>query len=288
MMSFEQFALMHGVDASRVVAGSGIQRVPTTTKPRSKNGAVFFDGQRGWVQNWEVGFDIHWFDDPAAKGWSDEERRAWIERKRILTAEQERAYANAARRAQAALSTTRMGEHGYLMFKGLKECRGLVLPDGGLFIPMRNVVTNELRGAQSIRWDEETRKWVKKMLHGMKAKNAVFRLGPKTASETILCEGYATGLSIELAVRLLRLNAAVMVCFSAGNLVNVAPQIKGRKFVFADNDESQAGENAAKKTGLPYCMADTVGFDANDLHVRDGLYELADMVMRARTLEVAA
>ena len=126
------------------------------------------------------------------------------------------------------------------------------------------------------------------MLHGMKAKNAVFRLGPKTASETILCEGYATGLSIELAVRLLRLNAAVMVCFSAGNLVNVAPQIKGRKFVFADNDESQAGENAAKKTGLPYCMADTVGFDANDLHVRDGLYKLADMVMRARTLEVAA
>ena len=288
MMSFEQFALMHGVDASRVVAGSGIQRVPTTTKPRSKNGAVFFDGQRGWVQNWEVGFDIHWFDDPAAKGWSDEERRAWIERKRILTAEQERAYANAARRAQAALSTTRMGEHGYLMFKGLKECRVLVLPDGGLFIPMRNVVTNELQGAQSIRWDEETRKWVKKMLHGMKAKNAVFRLGPKTASETILCEGYATGLSIELAVRLLRLNAAVMVCFSAGNLVNVAPQIKGRKFVFADNDESQAGENAAKKTGLPYCMADTVGFDANDLHVRDGLYKLADMVMRARTLEVAA
>lgn len=288
MMSFEQFALMHGVDASRVVAGSSIQRVPTTTKPRSKNGAVFFDGQRGWVQNWEVGFDIHWFDDPAAKGWSDEERRAWIERKRILTAEQERAYANAARRAQAALSTTRMGEHGYLMFKGLKECRVLVLPDGGLFIPMRNVVTNELQGAQSIRWDEETRKWVKKMLHGMKAKNAVFRLGPKTASETILCEGYATGLSIELAVRLLRLNAAVMVCFSAGNLVNVAPQIKGRKFVFADNDESQAGENAAKKTGLPYCMADTVGFDANDLHVRDGLYELADMVMRARTLEVAA
>ena len=75
-----------------------------------------------------------------------------------------------------------------------------------------------------------------------------------------------------MAVRQMRLNAAVLVCFSDSNMVHVAALTKGsRRYVFADNDKSGAGERAAKETGLPYCMSPTLGEDANDLHKREGL-----------------
>lgn len=282
-MNFEQFAIAHGVDVSKIEPSARIQRVPTVEHPRSKNGAVLWDGSRGWVQNWERGLEVHWFDGEP-KAFTEQDRKAWAQKKHAQQQLQAASWAKASQLAQSALMSCKPAEHGYLQFKGLKECKGLVMPDGALFVPMRNVETNALQGAQVIRWDATERKWIKKMMPGMRAKDAVFRIGPKTASETIFCEGYATGLSIELACRLMRLNAAVMVCFSAGNMVSVAGRVKGRRFVFADNDQSGVGEESAKKTGLPYCMADTVGFDANDVHVRCGIYALANLVMRGRRM----
>jgi putative DNA primase/helicase len=166
------------------------------------------------------------------------------------------------------------------MRKGLPDAQGLCLPDGALLVPMRSMHTNELQGAQVIRWLPELFKWEKKMIPGMKAKGAVLRLGK--AVETILCEGYATGLSIERAARQLRLSAAVLVCFSDSNMVHVAQMLKGPALVFADNDESGAGERAAKATGLPYCIAPTVGWDANDWHVKDGLLPVCAAILKVR------
>jgi len=120
------------------------------------------------------------------------------------------------------------------------------------------------------------------MLSGMRAKNAVHRLGSKTASETWLVEGYATGLSVYHALRSIGSDASVVVCFSASNLVQVADQIKGQRFVFADNDESKTGEKSAEQTGLPWTMADTVGFDANDLHMKSGLFAVVGKIMQLR------
>ena len=119
----------------------------------------------------------------------------------------------------------------------------------------------------------------------MRAKGAVLRLGPKRAQETILVEGYATGLSVEMAVRQMRLSAAVLICFSDANLVSVASQVRGRAYCFADNDESGAGQRAAEKTGLPYCMADTVGFDANDEHKKNGLMAVCQRLTKVRRMQ---
>ncbi len=86
----------------------------------------------------------------------------------------------------------------------------------------------------------------------------------------------------------MRLNAAVLVCFSDSNMVLVAAQItKGRRYVFADHDKSGAGERAAQATGLPYCMSPVLGEDANDMHVRAGLLAVCGLLMRVRTQEVA-
>ncbi|NZA01200.1 hypothetical protein H0I39_04415 [Ottowia beijingensis] len=116
------------------------------------------------------------------------------------------------------------------------------------------------------------------MLRGMRAKGSVFRIGSPKARRTWLVEGYATGLSLHAALTLLRLPDAVLVCFSASNLKYVASVVHGVRLVFADNDASGTGERVARETGLPYCMAPVVGWDANDMHIKQGVFALADLV----------
>ena len=99
-------------------------------------------------------------------------------------------------------------------------------------------------------------------------------------------EGFATGLSLRHALRSVGLAASVVVCFSASNLIQVADQIPGTRFIFADNDASKTGENAAIKTGLPWTMADTVGWDANDLHLKESLFAVVAKVMDLRKREM--
>lgn len=286
-MSFEQFALSHGVIIRDFHVSTRIVRCGTVEHPKSKNGAWMWDGQRGFVFAWDADAEPKWFNDPHAKPWTEEEKRAFATKQEAERRKKIERYRQAAAAAAEMVKTAVLGEHNYFHYKGLPLARGLILPDGGLFVPMRSI-KGDLQGAQTIRWDHENRTYEKKMLGGMRAKGAVLRLGPARTSETILCEGYATGLSIEMAVRQMRLNASVLVCFSDSNMAFVAQSVTGRKFVFADNDVSGAGERAAKQTGLPYCMSDQVGEDANDLHVRAGLMTVCQKVMALRRMEIAA
>ena len=238
------------------------------------------------------------FHEAAANGWRDdgahrgpltdlekaERRKAQAARDAATVAEQNRkhqGYRAAAAAAQQVIEQCELKTHYYLNAKGLPEVLALV-NDSTLIVPMRNLETNAVQGMQSITWLPESRTWEKKMSFGMRAKGAVLRLGSQRAKETFLCEGYATGLSIEMAVKRLRLNASVLICFSAGNLVHVATMLTGPAYVIADNDVSLAGEKAAKKTGLPWAMSDWIGEDANDLHVRAGLLALCSLLMTAR------
>lgn len=238
------------------------------------------------------------FREAAANGWRDsgeqrgplteqdqaDKRRARAARDAATIAEEarkQRAYRAAADESQKVIEQCELKTHYYLNSKGLPDVVALV-NDSTLIVPMRNLETNQLQGMQSIDWLPEERRWEKKMAFGMRAKGAVLRLGNLKAKETFLCEGYATGLSIELALRRLRLNASVLICFSDSNMAHVAPMVTGAAFVIADNDVSQAGERAAIKSGLPWCMSDTVDEDANDLHRRAGLMALCKLIINVR------
>jgi putative DNA primase/helicase len=281
-MSFIDFARGHGVeiDHSHLYPSERIRRCGTTEKPRSTNGAYFWDGDRGWVFNWSGEARVCWYE--STRPWTDEDKRAWAAKRQAANSDRDRSYEMAADRAEIILRTAKMEEHPYLEIKGFAGMQGYVM-GGKLLVPMRNVVTNKLQGFQEIYWDEPNRKYEKKMLHGMRAKNAVLYMGSREAPETWFVEGYATGLSLHKALRSVGSNASVVVCFSASNMVQVASQVKGDRFVFADNDESKTGEKSAIETGLPWTMADEVGYDANDLHDKRGLMAVVKKVMDLRS-----
>ncbi len=258
-------------------------RVPTTDKPKRKNGAYRWDGEVAFCQNWsEPSSQCHSWKDDTVRVITDADRREAQAKRAAVAETQERGWARAAAEAAKILASCRPGNHGYPQRKGFGTTNVLVTPEGAMFVPMRRLDDNSLVGGQVIKWLQDERVWQKRFVPGMRAKGAVFRLGHLQATETIICEGWATGMSIAAAVSELRLKMAVLVAFSAGNIVNVAPLAKGKAFVFADHDESRAGEEAAVKTGLPWTMSDTVGEDANDLATRLGLRALAGKVMDLR------
>jgi putative DNA primase/helicase len=279
-MSFIDFARAHGVDIdpNKLYASDRIKRTGTIDKPKSTNGAYFWDGQRGWIFNWSGEAKTIWYDDPNATPWTDQEKRDWLEKRRQLQSAQTKKYEQTGKEAEYVLKMAKMDHHPYLEIKGFKEEKGLVM-NNKLLIPMRNVITNKVQGYQSIYFDYLTRKFEKKMLYGMKSKNAVFWMGEGRAPAAWLVEGYATGLSLYKALRSIGNHDAVIVCFSANNMKAVAETLKCPIKIFADNDKSGVGEATAKETGKPYVMADEVGWDANDLHKKKGLFAVVAKIM---------
>ena len=281
-MSFIDFARSHGVDIDpqKLYASERIKRTGTIDKPRSTNGAYFYDGQRGWVFNWSGDARVQWYQDPQAKPWSDAEKMEW-RRKRDMDRQRKNAdQQKAVERSMELLKHAKHSTHSYLEIKGLPDEKGLVLEDR-LMIPMRNVITNDLQGIQTIWWDEVERKYQKKMIFGMKAKDAVMWMGPRNQG-VWLVEGYATGLSVMKALRSIGNTDAVVVCFSAGNMKSVAEKLQGRVKIFADNDESGVGQETAKEIGAPYVMADETGWDANDLHKNKGIFSVVAKLMAVK------
>lgn len=279
MIGFIEFARASGVDIQSLNADGRIHRVGTTLHPRSKNGAYMFDGVRGWAQAWDGDTSVNYYGEKIE--FTQADKAEWVKKKQAQEAHQEKVYAQAANKAQEILSNCELKTHEYLAYQKLDEELGFVTAENALIVPMYSL-GGKLQTIQQIKFNDTLKKFEKKMLYGGKAKLAIHRLGNKNALETILCEGYATGLSIKLACDMARLNVAVVVCFSANNLVDVAKLIKGKIMVFADNDASLTGETSAVKTGLAYCMSDVIGDDANDLHRKSGLIAVLKKVMEVR------
>ena len=281
-MSFIDFARSHGVeiDPSKLFTQK-IVRTGTVDKPKSDNGAFFWDGKRGWVMNWSTDSKVHWYGSKDSKPWTAEEKREWGRKKREQEARDEQRKAEVMLEAAATLRLAKPNYHDYWKSKGFEKKVGLVVSQR-LVIPMYDCKTNVLQGYQSIYWDEESQKFVKKMLYGMTGKGAVFWIGDRQTPEVWLVEGIATGESVYLALKSAGINGCVCVCFGANNVEYVAQQLNRKLYIFADNDASKTGEKIALKTGLPFAMSPTVGQDANDFHQAEGLYAVQKLIQKAR------
>lgn len=274
MSEFVHFARSHGLILDYAIADGRFHRTPTEDKPRKKNGAYVFDGARGAVRNFATMIDYASFRDGARAGNVD--KAAIRARLAIAEAATKARQAEASQLAVSMIKRAAHDIHPYLAAKGFPEERGLVL-ESELLIPMREFSRySQVNSVQRISADG-----AKLFLQGGKAKGSVFFIGPLVPNERWLVEGYATGLSVRAALRELHREAQVIVCFSDGNLAHVGQivkELRPRAYVFADNDESGAGQKAAERTGLPWCMASDVGLDANDLHQQQGLRALVRLM----------
>lgn len=210
--------------------------------------------------DWSTDLRVTWRSDDHR----DDERSAQLleearRREREFAREQVKRARAAEVEAARMLDEAKEDTHPYLIAKGFKHSLGLVR-GSELLVPMYSIEDYRLVNLQRIAADG-----TKRFLAGARAKGAIHVLGPVKHDRQVLCEGFATGLTLRKAFELLPGYTAVVVCFSAGNLVAVAPEFRNA-IVAADHDESGAGEAAARKTGLRWVMPQESGTDFNDLH----------------------
>jgi putative DNA primase/helicase len=280
MTDFTDFLRMRGLIVRSPALDGRIHRVPTVTKPRKKNGAYRWMGDWGWAQCWDTMIEpAFWRADGPAKGAA---ARPLPDMKAML-AQERREAAEAADKARELVTGCVFDRHPYLERKGFPNERGLVHRDGRLVVPMRwfrNV--NRLQSVQFIEADG-----AKRYLPGGAANEAVFIFGAPEAPETWMVEGLADGLAVRAGVLAMRRPARVMVCFSAGTMAKVGPQLLGQVYVVADHDRpnpqtgARAGEAAAAATGHRWAKPEREGDDPNDVYVRDGMPALLDLLRRA-------
>lgn len=269
-MRFEDFARIHGLLIGSLVEARWV-RVPTEDKPRSRNGAYKFMGNFGLVQNWAT------MTEPAV--WRDQGESKAAQMRVRQVAQQASRQADELARAAAAkaehiLSECELAPHPYLAAKGFPDEMVNVWnsdTDNVMVVPMRR--GRQLVGCQLIKPDGD-----KKFLYGQRSGGAEFIFGQRGTH--VLCEGYATALSAQQALRNLKVAYVLHVTFSAGNMKKVAADLPGG-LVLADNDASGTGERVAREIGWPYWMSDAVGEDANDYAQRAGVFSLAMGIKQA-------
>jgi len=261
-MDFLNFCAAHGIIINHAPPIGILKRYPTTDHPKSRNGAVKFMGDHAFVQNHATETEVSVWNTDAPVN---------IDVARIARAAKDadalrlKAQAEAAVKAKSILEQTVLAKHDYLKAKGFPEDWGRVwIKDGEQILVISMWIDGHMVGCQLIKQDGE-----KKFLYGQRTAGAEFCIDNK--GEHILCEGYATALSIQKAMKGLKRPYTIHVCFSAGNMKRVAEGKRG--LVIADNDASGTGERVAKEIGWPYWMSDQVGEDANDFHMRVGLFK---------------
>ena len=251
---FIAFARAHGILIDRLPPLGVWRRYPTDDHPHKRNGAIKWMGEVGFIQNWAISSEVAvWKTDKANPVDLARYRRDVQEAERKRLQQQE----EAAKKAQWILSQCQYGHHPYLAAKGFPDEQANVWKsDDGLVlvIPMR--VGHRLVGCQLIREDGS-----KKFLFGQRTSNAEYIMDAK--GPHVLCEGYATALSIKQALIALKRKFTLHVCFSAGNMRKIAETLPGG-FAVADNDLSLTGQKTAEEIGWPWWMPPDAGTDFND------------------------
>lgn len=233
-MEFREFLLSIGLLPLDIEPGKWL-RCHTTLHPRKRNGSfkLALDGEVGWGQDYAQHSEpVFWRrgGDSAAAQRIDP---AEIARRRAEERAAARA-ATAAAQAHYAAARPLAGSHPYLEKKCLPVagCGGLrVDGEGWLLVPMR--VGAEMVSVQRISPAGDKRFWP-----GAPTSGSVYWIGPRAAPFVVVCEGFATGLSIHQAMP----DARVLVAFNAGNLAQAVLNVPahGLAVMAADNDHQTA------------------------------------------------
>jgi len=264
-MDLIDFCKAHGILVNSMPPIGVWKRYPTEDHPKSKNGAVKYMGDHAFVQNHATQTDVSIWKPESVDEIDREKFRLIAKRESDMQAKNQKL---AADKAAFIVKSSQLAHHDYLKSKGFPEETGYVWasPDGQvLAIPMR--IDGSLVGCQLI-----DKHGSKKFLYGQRSADAEFVFDNKGVH--IYCEGYATALSVRLALKARKIRYTIHVCFSAHNLLRMT-QKYGHGLVIADNDKSGTGQRIAKESMLPYWISDKEGEDGNDYHLRMGLFRFS-------------
>jgi putative DNA primase/helicase len=265
-----------------IIGDGKIQRFSSNGNPRDKAGwYVFHDDERpaGRFGCNRGQVDATW-SSKNKREFTPEEKRAW--RKKMDDAKAQREADMAREHAECAVRAAQMWgqaeelSHPYAVRK-MVGTEGTRVLNGELLIPVRHG-PGPLVGLQRIMPDGE-----KRFLKGTPMAGAYTVLGkPSKHGPVVICEGWATGMSIRLAT-----GYCVVVAFNAGNLEPVAMKIRKAlpealviigcddDFKTKGNPGMTAGADAARAIGAmvawPVWMNEQTGTDFNDLHADEGL-----------------
>lgn len=273
-MDFLKFAELHGLMIRTLYDDCQWHRCPTADHPKKQNGAYKFCGSHGFVQNHATMAEVAtWKSDRPVNVQQYSERAKKALEETRSNAEQ------AAKKAALMLMKAKPMPHDYFFLKGFPDHKVMVLEKDDqkiALLPMR--VGDKLTSLQIISFQDM--KWRKTFLRGGITKGATFRIGK---GRPILCEGFATALSVDKALRKANMQAQVVVCYSAHNMAHIAQQDRPM-LVIADNDESGTGQTVAEKIGAPYWISKTTGNDFNDDHLQRGdfamMQDIKKMMMK--------
>jgi len=285
-----------GLVVDLIIWDGKIQRVPTTSKPRSKNGAYVAHPDPPvsiWWLDFASGQSDTWTDSNRGDALSVEERellrKRMAESRKQRDEEQARVYADAAKRAQTIyLNALRCDDHPYIERKGVRTATGLKIhqKSGALIIPAYNE-QGKISTLQFIDADGK-----KTFLTGGRKGGAYFPLGlnadDTSEKSLMICEGLATGLSLHECT-----GRPVFVAFDAGNLLPVA-KIARAKFpkreiiMAADNDcltDGNPGITKATEAAKAITNARVIAphldeqpVDWNDLHQAAGTKAVQEQI----------
>lgn len=216
--------------------------------------------------------------DPQERERQARERAERFEAERVKQEQERQACAAKAASLWGKATDATESDHPYLNRKQIAGIGARVLREN-LLIPMRHG-PGALVGLQVIQPDGS-----RKFLSGTPAAGAYTTIG-KPNGTVVICEGYATGVSIHEST-----GYCVVPAFSAGNLASVAAKIRDRLpqaniIIAADDDHATKGNPgmaAARKAALaiggkiavPSTVEDRAGgTDFNDLHCALGRYHV--------------
>lgn len=265
-----------------IIGDGKIQRFSSNGNPRDKAGwYVFHDDERpaGRFGCNRAQVDATW-SSKNKREFTPEEKRAW--RKKMDDAKAQREADMAREHAECAVRAAEMWEqaqemsHPYAVRK-MVGTDGTRVLNGELLVPVRHG-PGPLVGLQRIMADGE-----KRFLKGTPMAGAYTVLGkPSKHGPVVICEGWATGMSIRAAT-----GYCVVVAFNANNLEPVAVKIRKAlpealviigcddDFKTKGNPGMTAGADAARTIGAmvawPVWMNEQTGTDFNDLHADEGL-----------------
>lgn len=271
-MNFLQFASMHGLIIDNLVIGK-IARCKTVGHRSKKNGAYFYDVDYGFVQDWSI------HDSPQI--WiTDKEVDQKQLQVRIRSSQdkhkQERSRINqeAIKKTESILSMCKNNLSVYLARKGFPDmCFSMYEKEGEeplLCVPMR--IDGNLSGLQMIKPDGS-----KKFLYGTNASYATFDIGQD--KQVFLCEGLASGLSLQKILNALKIKYTIRVCFSAGNMAKIARK-HNNAIICCDNDTSGTGQKVGIESGLRYYVPELIGEDINDEMNRIGIFTISQKIKK--------